>query len=206
MEKNTSRNREFENLTLGYAGQLFRLAYARVPTRQDAQDIVQETYLKDYRSFGKFREEASIKTWLTQILLNCVTDHFRKGARALATIDLDDVIDCSDFEPYEPGPEERLCDRQIDPALQAALEAMPETMLTPLLLKEIHDATYDEIADMLDVPRGTVMSRLFRARALLRKQLAPHSKGKNTAGQNSADFSSPNLPSDASRGAFDELQ
>ena len=69
------------------------------------------------------------------------------------------------------GPEEQLCRDEIDPALLRALKAIPENFLTPLLLREVHEASYDEIAQILSIPKGTVMSRLSRARGLLRKSL-----------------------------------
>ncbi|MBA3993198.1 MAG: hypothetical protein C0469_06690 [Cyanobacteria bacterium DS2.3.42] len=71
----------------------------------------------------------------------------------------------------EPGPEERLSDSALHPELRKALSTLPEQVLVPLLLREIDDATYEEIAQILEVPMGTVMSRLFRARQLLRKKL-----------------------------------
>jgi RNA polymerase sigma-70 factor (ECF subfamily) len=160
----------FEELALYFAEPLYRLAFARVGNAEDAEDIVQETYLKAHRNFHTFRHETSIKNWLSQILINTVRDHFRKGGRSVETVEWDDSLESEEMLA-EAGPEERLCKSDCHPELMKALSALPEQLLVPLLLREIDDATYEEIAQILEVPKGTVMSRLFRARKLLRKKL-----------------------------------
>jgi RNA polymerase sigma-70 factor (ECF subfamily) len=171
MVQKNYQNRQFEELTFGYLDQLFRFAYARLGNRHDAEDVVQETYLKAYRAFGTFRNGTSIKNWLTQILMNNVRDHYRKASRKVQTVNIADEIEESSEEPAQIGPEQEMCDGEIDPFVASALKAIPGTCLTPLLLREIYDASYGEIAQILDIPIGTVMSRLSRARALLRKKL-----------------------------------
>ncbi len=160
----------FEELALQFVEPLYRLAFARVGNADDAEDIVQETYLKAYKNFQAFRGETSLKNWLSQILINTVRDHFRKGGRMVETVEWDDSIE-SDEMLAEPGPEERLSHCELYPELRKALSDLPEQLLAPLLLREIDDATYEEIAQILEVPMGTVMSRLFRARKLLREKL-----------------------------------
>jgi RNA polymerase sigma-70 factor (ECF subfamily) len=192
---------EFEKLTLCFVEQLYRLAYSRVGNAQDAEDIVQDTYIKAYRSFNGFRFEISVKNWLSQILLNTVRDHFRKGLRTVPTSNIDDVLDDDAAQPIDCSPEQRMCDEEIDPSLAKALTSLPENLLVPLLLREIHDATYEEIAHILDIPKGTVMSRLFRARALLRKRLSAR---KPTLELVSAFVAAPLAPED-SRGYVHEL-
>ncbi|MGH9547812.1 MAG: sigma-70 family RNA polymerase sigma factor, partial [Terriglobales bacterium] len=128
---------------------------------------------KAYRAFGTFSRKTSVKNWLTAILINAVRDHLRKNARTISTIDFGNDQDNGEslYEPTTRSPEQELCDNAIDPALIAALKSMPEEFLVPLLLREIQDASYEEIAKILEIPQGTVMSRLSRARALLRKKL-----------------------------------
>jgi RNA polymerase sigma-70 factor (ECF subfamily) len=165
---------EFEDLTFCYMEQLFRLAYARVGNFDDAQDILQETYIKAYRSFRTLRQHSYSKRWLTQILMNTIHDHLRKCKRLIPTVDLEEMPE-NVFAAVTVGPDEEFCRGEIDPDLQKALNAIPEIFLTPLLLREIQDASYEEIAQILKIPTGTVMSRLSRARALLRKLLTDSS-------------------------------
>lgn len=162
---------EFEKSTFSYMEQLFRLAYSRVGNKQDAEDIVQETYLKAWRSYASLRQSESVKSWLTRILINTARDYQRKEIRTARTITLSDLGEDSLLEPQQAGPEEELSQDEIDPSLLQALRSIPEIFLTPLLLREIHDSTYEEIAQILDIPIGTVMSRLFRGRSLLRSAL-----------------------------------
>ncbi len=175
-QKKSAECREFEELTFCYVEQLFRLAYLRIGNPQDAEDIVQDTYLKAFRAFGTFNRQASIKNWLTRILINTVLDYQRKSSRMVPTTSQsEDWEECANV-PHQPGPEEKLCQESIDPLLMKSLRSMPDILLIPLLLREIHDASYDEIATILDIPKGTVMSRLYRARTLLRKTLLSNSK------------------------------
>jgi len=160
----------FEEKTFCYMRQLFRLAVARVGNSADAEDIVQDTYVKAFRAFENFNQQSEIKTWLTRILINTANDHLRKVGRTIPVADIGQEIEEID-ETSQQSPEEQLCGYEIDPALLIALKKLPEPFLTPLILREIYDATYDEIAQILDLPKGTVMSRLSRARAMLRKNL-----------------------------------
>jgi RNA polymerase sigma-70 factor (ECF subfamily) len=164
-------NRRFEDLTIGYVEPLYRLAYARVGNIQDAEDIVQETYLRAYRSFENFRDGTSMKNWLAKILINIVRDQYRKNSRHPATVELNESLGEDFEEPVFSSPEDQLVKDEIDPELSQALRSMSEALATPLIMREIYDASYEEIASALDLPIGTVMSRLSRARTALRKKL-----------------------------------
>jgi RNA polymerase sigma-70 factor (ECF subfamily) len=167
---------QFEPSTFCYMEQLFRLAYSRVGNSEDAEDIVQETYLKAFRAFDTVRHPSRIKSWLTHILLNTIHDHRRKGRRMIIAEDIDDIGEDTICHLNQASPEEQLCRDEIDPNLCRALQTVPDKFLIPLLLREIHEESYDAIAQTLDIPIGTVMSRLFRARTLLRKALRDPSK------------------------------
>jgi len=169
----------FEDLALQYAEPLFRLAFARIGNAADAEDIVQETYLKAFKNFPSFRHETSIKNWLSKILLNSIRDYFRKSGRMPETVELTDAHELEE-SLAEPGLDQDNCNFETHPQLMKALAALPEQLLAPLLLREIDDASYEEIALILDVPKGTVMSRLFRARSLLRKTLCNTLDAENT--------------------------
>jgi RNA polymerase sigma-70 factor (ECF subfamily) len=187
---------DFVSATSGYVDQLYRLVYSHVLNRQDAEDIVQETYLKAYRSYETFSNEMSVSNWMTRILINTVRDHFRKNRRCVPIVDVDGA---GLIEERPAGtaisPEDQLCNMEIDPSLLAALQLIPEPYLVPLLLREIHDASYDEIASVLDVPKGTVMSRLSRGRALLRKGFFSGADGHQSIEDNGN-------PKNGSRGSF----
>ncbi|HEY9777709.1 MAG TPA: sigma-70 family RNA polymerase sigma factor [Planktothrix sp.] len=166
-----SRNDEFQTSTLCYIEQMYRLAFARLGNAEDARDVVQDTYLKAFRSFESLHDRAHIKNWLTQILLNNIRDHYRKRSRSVDSVELLETMDDTLQSFSIPGPEEVLSSTELDPQLLQALHAIPDQFVVPLLLREIYDATYEEIAHVLDIPKGTVMSRLFRARTMLRKLL-----------------------------------
>jgi RNA polymerase sigma-70 factor (ECF subfamily) len=181
MSEDNDRNRQFEKLTFGYVDQLFRFAYGRVKNTHDAQDIVQETYFKAYRAFHTFKQGTSVRNWLTQILVNTTRDYFRKTSRRVQTVDIAEAFGNGVDEPAQISPEEQICNSEIDLSLLNALRSMPADLVTPLLLKEVFDATYAEIASTLTIPIGTVMSRLHRARSILRKKLLTEVKsGKLT--------------------------
>jgi RNA polymerase sigma-70 factor, ECF subfamily len=180
-------NSQFEDSTFCYMKQLFRLAYSRTGNRQDAEDILQETYLKAWRSFGSVRQPESTKNWLTQILINTIHDFRRKAQRTIETVDIADLDEDAVQEQVSASPEDQICRDEIDSSLSEALQSIPQAFLTPLLLREIYESSYDEIAHSLDIPIGTVMSRLYRARALLRNALLAHEKSDETKAGNRCD-------------------
>ncbi|MBS1956972.1 MAG: sigma-70 family RNA polymerase sigma factor [Cyanobacteria bacterium SZAS-4] len=169
----------FEDLTIGFADRLFRVAFARAGNVQDAEDIVQETYLKAYRSFESFREGTNVKSWLMQILINVVRDRHRRTMHRIETVELKDWENGVD-EPAFASPEDLMIEDEVDPALSEALQCLSEQLAIPLILREGYDATYDEISKILDIPIGTVMSRLSRARAALRERLKARAPNKNS--------------------------
>ena len=165
-------HQNFTASTYPFLETLYRLAYARTGNAQDAEDLLQETYLKAFRAFPTLKDQTRVKHWLTQIMLRTIQDHRKRAARMVPVVEMTD-IDESNLPASGQTPEERLCSEEIDPELIKALQAVPEIFLTPLLLREVYDATYEEISQILDIPRGTVMSRLSRARGMLRKSLRP---------------------------------
>jgi RNA polymerase sigma-70 factor (ECF subfamily) len=175
--KNRQKQR-FKDLTYAQYERLYRLAYSRVGHRQEAEDIVQETYLKAYKAFHTLRDNSNIEAWLTQILMNTVRDYIRKLSHSptLVSVD-DDNAHCPEFpEATRRSPEEELCSQEVDSEILEALRSLPDTFLSVFLLREIDGASYQEISQILRIPSGTVMSRLSRARELLRSQLFPARK------------------------------
>jgi RNA polymerase sigma-70 factor, ECF subfamily len=176
-----NRRKEFEKLTWPLGHDLFRLAYWRLANKQDAEDVVQEAYLRGFRSFHTFQLGTNIKGWMTRILLNVINDTLKKRIQQPDLLAIDDDCDelssMPDQSAIARNPEAQLIEREIRPDLLGALQRLPTSLLHPLLLRELEDMTYAEIATILDIPTGTVMSRLFRARRIVRDLLTKNSKG-----------------------------
>jgi len=175
-----NRRKEFEKLTWPLGHDLFRLAYWRLANQQDAEDVVQECYLRAFRSFHTFRLGTNVKSWMTRILLNVVNDTLKKRIRQPDLLAIDDQCDeiasLQDHSALSKDPEIQLTEREIRPDLLTALQRLPTSLLHPLLLRELEDMTYAEIAAILAIPTGTVMSRLFRARRVVRDSLTKNMK------------------------------
>jgi RNA polymerase sigma-70 factor (ECF subfamily) len=142
---------------------LFAAAYRMTGNAHDAEDLVQETFLRAYRSFDRFQPGTSARAWLLTILQRLRTDAFRRRSRRPQTVEL------SGEGPTIPPPQDALADGHED--LERALQGLPDTFRTAVVLRDLRDLSYAEIAQVLGVPVGTVMSRIHRGRALLREAL-----------------------------------
>lgn len=169
-------SKEFEALALQHFDALYSMAMRLTHNTSEAQDLVQETYLKAYRFFHRFEPGTNIKAWLFTILRNTYINTFRKASRQRAQTDFDSV------EPFyaDPAtPPEFLEPQTLDDILRyvveddvkRALDALPEVYRLVVLLADMEDFSYKEIAAIVGCPEGTVMSRLFRGRRLLRESL-----------------------------------
>ena len=145
----------------------------------DAEDLVQETYLKAYRAFGSFKEGTNLKAWLYRILTNTFINSYRARKRRPEQTDIDDVEDLylyrrlGGLEAVSAGrsAEEEVLEHFTEGDVKAAVEALPEQFRMAVLLADVEGFSYKEIADILDIPIGTVMSRLHRGRKALQKTL-----------------------------------
>jgi RNA polymerase sigma-70 factor, ECF subfamily len=154
----------FEAEALPLMRQLYGTAYRMTRRPADAEDLVQETYLRAYRAFDGYTPGTNIRAWLFTILYRVRTDHLRKLGRSPQTVSL------LDEGPAVNAPQDHLANGQEEVA--RALEQVPEIFRTAVLLRDVHEFSYDEIAAMLNVPIGTVMSRIHRGRASLRQALS----------------------------------
>ncbi len=153
----------------------------------DAEDLVQETYLKAYRAFHSFQEGTNLKAWLYRILTNTYINTYRAKKRRPDETDLDEVEDLylyrrlGGLEGATAGrsAEEELLDHITDSEVKDALEALPEQFRMAVLLADVEGFAYKEIAEILDIPIGTVMSRLHRGRKAMQKQLYEYGKQRN---------------------------
>jgi RNA polymerase sigma-70 factor, ECF subfamily len=172
--------RRFEDLALPHLGHLYRLAVRLRGTPQDADDLVQETYIKALRAFPTLRDPERIRPWLCQILSRLVLDQHRDGSsREIAIGDLEeldrfslyDLVWDEDPLPYSDNLQGDFLAQFDDEEVRQALLALPEAYRVPLVLLYVEELSYKELADMLGCPVGTIMSRLHRGRKILERSL-----------------------------------
>ena len=171
--------RRFEDLALPHLEPLYRFASRITGNAGAAEDLVQETFVKALESFPTLRDPARAKAWLFRILSRLAIDHRRGEARQVpvqVTDDLDrfslyDLIWEEDPLPYSDHLHEDFLARFRDEEVRAAMAALPEIYRVPLLLVYLEDMKYRELAEILDLPMGTVMTRLHRGRKILEREL-----------------------------------
>ena len=152
----------FQELVDRHAAGLFALAVRMVGNAADAEDVLQETFAGAFTGLARFRQEASVKTWLTQILVRQAARHHRSaGRRRMSSLDVETA--------QQPASARERLDLRAD--LGSAIAALSPDHREVILLRELQGMSYDQIADVLKVPRGTVESRLFRARRQLQEAL-----------------------------------
>jgi RNA polymerase sigma-70 factor (ECF subfamily) len=164
----------FEAEALPHADGLFRLAMWFERNRSDAEDLVQETMVQALQSFHRFQRGTNCRAWLARILQNVRNNRRRAAARAIVVPDPDDRIGQS--VPFVPPIPQQLTDESV----LAALRRIPEAFQEVIVLCDVEELTYKEIADVLAIPVGTVMSRLHRGRALLRSELGASAAVKSS--------------------------
>jgi len=160
-----------------YAPQLYSAAMRMTRNAADAEDLVQETYLRAYRSFRTFEEGTNLRAWLFRILTNTFINTYRAKQRRPQESELGDLEDLYMYKritsanPTSRSAEDQLFDWFTDDQVKAALEELPDNFRLPVLLADVQDFSYKEIAEILDIPIGTVMSRLHRGRKAMQKRL-----------------------------------
>jgi RNA polymerase sigma-70 factor, ECF subfamily len=170
---------DFEQLAMEYLPTLYSGAYRMTHNKSDAEDLVQETYLKAYRSFKGFEAGTNLRAWLFRIMTNTFINQYRQRQRRPEKQDLDNIEDL--FLYHRIGGEEavklgrstedEVLDHFTESEISEAVANLPETFRIPVLLADVEGFSYKEIAETLDVPIGTVMSRLHRGRKALQKEL-----------------------------------
>jgi RNA polymerase sigma-70 factor (ECF subfamily) len=169
----------FAELAMEHMDSLYAGALRMTRNPADAEDLVQETYLKAFRGFGGFEEGTNLKAWLYRILTNTFINRYRQLKRRPDETDLDDVEDFYlyrrlggiDEARISKSAEDTMFEMFTDDEVKEALESLPETFRMAVLLADVEGFAYKEIAEILDIPIGTVMSRLHRGRKALQKRL-----------------------------------
>jgi RNA polymerase sigma-70 factor, ECF subfamily len=159
--------RAFEELLRRYSPRVFALALRHMRDRDDAGDVVQETFVRAWQGLGAFRGGEEFRGWLFRICVNQARDRLRSRKRHPST-PLEDVGEAELGTDPGHGPDQELESRLMTERLDRALEKLDEPHREILLLRAMEEMSYDEIASVLRIPRGTVMSRLARARTRLR--------------------------------------
>ncbi len=174
----------FADQAMEFAPQLYSAAMRMTRNRADAEDLVQETYLKGYRSFHTFTEGTNLRAWLFRILTNTYINSYRSKQRRPDESDLDDVEDMYLYRRLTTlgdgalgrSAEESLMEMLPDSEVKQALEDLPDNFRLPVILADVEGFQYKEIADILDIPIGTVMSRLHRGRKAMQKSLYEYAR------------------------------
>lgn len=167
----------FESDALRHAHQLYSAALRMTRNRADAEDLVQETFLKAYRGYDGFTEGTNLRAWLYRILTNTFINRYRKGRRRPREVELDEVEDLYLYRKLAPGVSNRVARSAEDQVFEQlkgadvrdAVDKLPNLYRMPVLLVGLEGFSYKETAAMLDIPIGTVMSRLHRGRKMLQK-------------------------------------
>ena len=167
----------FERDALAFMPNLYSAALRLTRNPSDAEDLVQETFLRAYRAFASFQEGTNLRAWLYRILTNSFINTYRKKQREPVVVegpdDIDEwyLFDRLGSRSVEASAESEVLERLPDTDVQRALEALPEGFRMAVLLADVEGFSYKEIAEIMDVPIGTVMSRLHRGRRALEKAL-----------------------------------
>lgn len=189
----------FAEQAMPFMGQLYSAAVRMTRNAADAEDLVQETYLRGYRGFNGFEQGSNLRAWLYRILTNTFINQYRSRQRRPDETDMGEHEDLFLFrnlgglEAVRAGrsAEDELMDFFTDSTVKEALDDLPENFRIPVLLADVDGFSYKEIAEMLDIPIGTVMSRLHRGRKALQKRLYSYAKTRGLVG---AGFDDPSAP------------
>jgi RNA polymerase sigma-70 factor (ECF subfamily) len=173
----------FEEEVLGLADQVYRVARRLVSSREEADDLVQETYARAFRAWRSYTPGTNLRAWLMRILTNLNIDRGRREQRAPATTPLEegDYFLYNRLEADVGGDgEERVVERLSQDGIVHALSAVPHDFRDVIVLVDIGDFSYQDAAQILDIPIGTVMSRLHRGRRILKHELAEATVGEES--------------------------
>ena len=180
----------FSDLAMEYMPALYTAALRMTRNPADAEDLVQETYLKAYRGFGSFELGTNLKAWLYRILTNTYINSYRAKRRRPEVTDVEDIEDLYLYRHLVGdgsaglgrSAEDEALERFTDTDIKEAIESLPDTFRMAVLLADVEGFSYKEIAEITDVPIGTVMSRIHRGRKALQKALVDRGRTRGLVG------------------------
>jgi len=171
---------EFEAAVLPLRDELRRFALRLTQSPESAEDLVQETLLHAFQGFGRFRRGTNLRAWLMRILLNLFISHYRQQQRGIPTVSLEGLLEEMELaeeeaslltDPAAISPEDALLAQVLDEEVERALAQLPDAFREVVILCDLQGFSYAEAAQQLGVPIGTIRSRLFRGREILRRLL-----------------------------------
>lgn len=170
--------RAFELLVSKYHRKIGRLLSRLIRDQAEIEDVTQEAFIKAYRALPSFRGESAFYTWLYRIAINTAKNYLAsQGRRPVLSTEYEDedgeTLDSAAQLPDHNTPESELMNRQIVSTVNAAVAALPEDLRTAITLREMEGLSYEDIAEVMNCPIGTVRSRIFRAREAIANQLRP---------------------------------
>jgi RNA polymerase sigma-70 factor (ECF subfamily) len=174
------KHQEFEHEAVPHMDILYNYALRMTANADDANDLVQETYLKAYRFWDKYEKGTNIRAWLFRIMKNSYINRYRKETKEPETVDYNDIQNFYNTIRYESSDpndlQEKIFGGLLEDDVARAIESLPEDFRTVVILCDIEGLSYEEIADFVDCPIGTVRSRLHRGRKMLRAKLFSYAK------------------------------
>ncbi len=182
------QTRDFMDLALEHTQTLYAGAFQLCRNAGDAEDLVQETLMRGYQSYDRFQSGTNMRAWLYRIMTNAFINHYRRKRKEREILHLEGAsVGCGRL--YGPGrvarqadPERAYVTGSLSPTVVQAIEAVPEHYRTVVILADLMDFSYAEIAEIAEIPVGTVMSRLFRGREQLRRRLRAYAMEEHQIG------------------------
>lgn len=189
MREENTRKKEFEEIALGHIDSLYNMAVRLVFNKEEAEDLVQEAYLKAYRFFDTFQKGTNVKAWLYKILRNTFINKYRKAVNTPGEVGYDDIEALNVNFANKQENREELADSledkyndldnlMVDDDIKHAIDSLPLEYREVILYSDVEELSYKDIAEITNVPIGTVKSRLNRSRKLLQKSLWEYAKDK----------------------------
>ena len=175
---------DFTHDAMQHASQLFSTAMRMTRNRSDAEDLVQETFIKAWRSFATYQQGTNLRAWLFRIMTNTYINKYNAQQRKPTETELDDVeelflykrLGAVDQSQLSQSAEDQMLSLFTDDEVKKALEELPDQFRIPVLMSDVEGFSYKEIAEILEIPLGTVMSRLHRGRKSMQKMLYEYAK------------------------------